>query len=310
MLRPNASSPLAVSASLLASLLLALAACTEDPSAPYERATLTTTLQSEVRTATTILTFVSDPTWGAQDVCLNSSVPSTCPAGATLYGTLGSGWAADLSIIPGASWIWGAGITGTTSPAFPAEFLFSKSFVLPQSPIEGSISIAVDDFAEVIVNGASVGTTGSVTDGSLAGAAQSSLKTFDIGPFLITGTNVITVRAANGPFGCGAGAYSCNPAGVVFGGSLKSGGAADLIRDLTDAVRSLNLTPLGIENSLTAKLQHALTAFDAGSIVATCGSLNAFIHEVQAQSGKAINATDADELLVSAERVRAVLGCL
>ncbi|MEP7226375.1 MAG: hypothetical protein ABI785_03360, partial [Gemmatimonadales bacterium] len=107
-----------------------------------------------------------------------------------------------------------------------------------------------------------------------------------------------------------AGAYSCNPAGVVFGGTLKFGGAADLIRDLTDAVRRLNLTPLGIENSLTTKLQHVLIAFDAGSIVAGCGSLNAFIHEVQAQSGKAINAADADELLVSADQIRAVLGCL
>ena len=52
-------------------------------------------------------------------------------------------------------------------------------------------------------------------------AASSSLKTFDIGPFLVPGTNVITVEGANGNFGCGSGPYSCNPAGVVFGGSLN-----------------------------------------------------------------------------------------
>lgn len=81
--------------------------------------------------------------------------------------------------------------------------------------------MAVDDFAEVFVNGTSVGITGSVTDVSVASAAQSSLTTFDITLFLIAGTNVITVRAANGPFGCGTGPYNCNPAGVVFGGSFK-----------------------------------------------------------------------------------------
>ncbi|HMH85690.1 MAG TPA: hypothetical protein VK529_07080 [Gemmatimonadaceae bacterium] len=32
---------------------------------------------------------------------------------------------------------------------------------------------------------------------------------------------MITVEGANGNFGCGSGPYSCNPAGVVFGGSLS-----------------------------------------------------------------------------------------
>lgn len=188
------------------------------------------TLPAEAQTGT--ITFVSDTTWAvsdpagtflgfAQNVCLNASAPSNCPAGATSYGWGGGGWTADLSSIPGATWIWAPGITGTTSPAFPAEFFFSKTFNLSGAPIAGTISVAVDDFAEVFVNSTSVGTTGSVTDVSLAGAAQSSLITFNITSFLVAGTNVITVRAANGQFGCGTGPYSCNPAGVVFGGSLQ-----------------------------------------------------------------------------------------
>jgi hypothetical protein len=63
--------------------------------------------------------------------------------------------------------------------------------------------VAVDDFAEVRVNNVSVGTTGSLTDLALADSAQSSLAMFNIGSFLVPGTNIITVRAANGPFGCG-----------------------------------------------------------------------------------------------------------
>jgi hypothetical protein len=186
---------------------------------------------------TSTLIFASDSTWEvfdadpsggpvnslgfAQEVCPNASSPH-CPSGATLYGYDGSSWPADLSSIPGAAWIWAPGISGETSPAYPAEYFFSKEFHLPGTPTAGTISVAVDDFAQVLVNGEAVGTTGSLTDESSAGEAQSSLATFEITSFLVPGTNIITIRAANGPFGCGSGPYSCNPAGVVFGGSLES----------------------------------------------------------------------------------------
>jgi PEP-CTERM motif len=173
--------------------------------------------------------LVSDTTWEvfdpartflglAQNVCLDAS----CPAGATSYGYALGGWTADLSSIPGANWIWAPGITGATSPAFPSEFSFSKAFSLPGTATAGTISVAVDDLAEVLVNGTPVGTTGSVTAESVARSAQSSLTTFDIASFLVAGTNVITVRAANGAFACDAGLYSCNPAGLVFGGSVQA----------------------------------------------------------------------------------------
>jgi hypothetical protein len=186
---------------------------------------------------TSTLKFASDTTWKvfdadpsgpvnslgfAQEVCPNASSPPHCPSGATLYGYAGRSWPADLSSIPGAAWIWAPGITGETSPAYPAKYFFSKKSNLPGTPTAGTISVAVDDFAQVLVNGEAVGTTGSLTDISSAGEAQSSLATFDITSYLVPGTNVITIRAANGPFGCGSGPYSCNPAGVVFGGSLSS----------------------------------------------------------------------------------------
>jgi hypothetical protein len=221
MSRSNASSVFAASASLLASALLVLSACTEAPSAPNERPSPAAPLFVQAQAPTTI-TFVSDPTWlpASQNVCLSPTIPSNCPAGATVYGSGTSGWGASLSSIPGAFWIWSAGITAQTAPAFPAESFFSKSFSLGGLPIGGTISVAADDYAQVVVNGAIVGEIGSRTNVTLAGAAQSSLTTFDIGPYLVTGINLVTVHGANGNFGCGAGEYSCNPAGVVFGGSL------------------------------------------------------------------------------------------
>jgi hypothetical protein len=182
------------------------------------------------------LTVVSDTTWqvsgaistktsfplpmgDAEAVCLNASNPPNCPPGAVLYGS-GAGWLADLSSIPGAIWIWAPGVTGQTSPADLQTFWFSKVINVPATPSSGSISIAVDDYAEILVNGKLVATYGSVTNVQAAAAAQNSLGTFSINS-LHEGNNQIVVRGQNGPAsfagGCNPCAYQENPAGVVFG---------------------------------------------------------------------------------------------
>ncbi|HJR33551.1 MAG TPA: hypothetical protein VJ817_01275 [Gemmatimonadales bacterium] len=266
---------------------------------------------SQVQGSNITITFVSDVTWSAQTVCVNALSPPNCPAGATLYGIggAGAGWSADLSSIPGAAWIWGLGVTGATSPAYPAEYTFSKVFDLPGVPAASSISIAADDFAEVLVNGMSAGTVGSRTDASLAGAAQNALRSFDIRPYLVRGSNVIAVRAANGVFGCGAGPYSCNPAGIVFGGILRTADPGTLIAGLTDAVLALHLSPAGRENSLVVKLDAALSALGRDDVAATCGLLSAFINEVHAQTGGSIGSVDSDRLVAAAEDVSDLLEC-
>jgi len=162
----------------------------------------------------------------AQNVCLNASDPSNCPSGATLYGFPGGAWAADLSTIPGATWIWAPGITGATSPADFQEFFFRKEFDLAGTPTAGTLSVAVDDLAEVRVNGVSAGTYGSITDSAAANLAHQSVKVFDISSLLVAGTNTLVIRAKNGPPEWGAGCapictYAGNPAGVVFGGSFS-----------------------------------------------------------------------------------------
>ena len=163
------------------------------------------------------------PVGNAEYVALNASMPVVQPPGAIQYGVFGAGWSADLSTIPGAFWIWAPGITGDTPNASLAEYSFNQKFDLPGTPISGSISVAVDDMAQVYVNGILAGTTGSITDIGVAFQAQSNLKSFDLTPFLVSGTNTIEVLAQNGPdsFGGVSDAdYRQNTAGVVFGGSL------------------------------------------------------------------------------------------
>lgn len=183
----------------------------------------------------------SDGTWGVYDadpasgpasflglaepVCLNGSYPSRCPAGAVFYGWPYSGWAADLSSIPDAYWIWGPGVTGTTRPSNLVGYFFSTTVSLTGIPLSGSMAIAVDDFAALYVNGVLAGAEGSTTDFGLAAGAQSVLHAIDMTSLLVLGSNTITIFAQNGSSsvsGCTEPcSYADDPAGVVFGGTIE-----------------------------------------------------------------------------------------
>jgi hypothetical protein len=85
----------------------------------------------------------------------------------------------------------------------------------------------------------------------------------------------------------------------------------DLLQQLIDKVAELDLRR-GIANSLNAKLENAqaaLAAAQSADSSSACGMLSAFIHEVQAQSGKAITTQDATQLINLANQVRAGLAC-
>lgn len=179
-------------------------------------------------------TQTSDPVAGttipvgkAQNVCLNEYSPVLCPDGATLYNFAGMAWSADLSSIPNATWIWAPSVISTTSPADLQEYYFSKIINLPEPIVEGSLSIAVDDFAEIRVNNSVVGTIGSTTVQSVAIEAQSALVTLDITGYLVKGDNLISIHVQNGPPEFANCTVSClyaqNPAGVVFGGVFRVG---------------------------------------------------------------------------------------
>jgi Tol biopolymer transport system component len=87
--------------------------------------------------------------------------------------------------------------------------------------------------------------------------------------------------------------------------------AASQITDLIALVLSFNLKQ-GIENSFDAKLHNVLAALDAagtGDNATACHKLAAFVHEVEAQTGKALTATQSAQLMAATARVKTELGC-
>ncbi|NUQ25297.1 MAG: hypothetical protein HUU34_15230 [Saprospiraceae bacterium] len=148
----------------------------------------------------------------AQNVCLNAALPVNCPMGATQYGYTLGGWTAS---IPGATWIWAPNVSGTTSPAANQEFIFKTVFFICGNPTGGTISVAADNQAEVVLNGNPIGTSTSNT----------VLSNFTISPALIVKNfpNYIEVKVRNGanPADCQSDQYRCNPAGLLFGAYIK-----------------------------------------------------------------------------------------
>lgn len=80
------------------------------------------------------------------------------------------------------------------------------------------------------------------------------------------------------------------------------------LADLDAAVRALGLEK-GIANSLLVKIQGASRDLSSGQTTSACGKLDAFVNEVQAQSGNKIPAAAAADLIAAAQRIRTGLGC-
>jgi hypothetical protein len=80
---------------------------------------------------------------------------------------------------------------------------------------------------------------------------------------------------------------------------------AQLIASLQGTVTGLGL-PKGLTTALNSKLQHAL---DADDTAGACDSLQAFLNQVKAQTGKKIPSGDAQELTDAANDIRTQLDC-
>ncbi|MHB1535250.1 MAG: hypothetical protein ACYC1D_11725 [Acidimicrobiales bacterium] len=90
---------------------------------------------------------------------------------------------------------------------------------------------------------------------------------------------------------------------LIFGQSV-CGATPVTIADLLTAVQGV-----GPGHSLAAKVSAAEKAFAKGHTTAGCRILSAFIHEVQALSGKKITATQARTLIADANQVRSTNNC-
>lgn len=94
-----------------------------------------------------------------------------------------------------------------------------------------------------------------------------------------------------------------------FFGVFETADPVVLLEELALQVTALNLQQ-GIDNSLDAKLEAALSALDdvnANDNVAAINSLEAFINAVEAQRGNKIPEADADDLIAAANEIIALL---
>ena len=122
--------------------------------------------------------------------------------------------------------------------------------------------------------------------------------------------------ASGSTFPIGSTAVSCSATdgsgnSSFCGFTVSVTAAAGQISNLIATIQAFNLKQ-GIANSLDSKLQNTLAALNAaqgGSAAATCNLLTAFINETQAQSGKALTVDQANQLITSASRITAVIGC-
>ncbi len=76
----------------------------------------------------------------------------------------------------------------------------------------------------------------------------------------------------------------------------------EMTKDLIKVVSSLGL-PEGIQNSLTSKLSNVIKSLEKGQTNAAINQLNAFINEVQAQSGKKLTSEQANMLILEATKI-------
>lgn len=161
----------------------------------------------------------------SQNVCLDANTPANCSTAnppATIYGYTQGGWEAMLPAVPNPHWMWAPGVTGPSRPAEDQSYVFKSTFFLCGPPQDSKVWLSADDRADVYVNGNLV----------LSNSDQSKLDNKVVSAALlrsIPGHNTIEIRATNGqnPNSCGQGtantngAYSCNPAGVVFNGTFE-----------------------------------------------------------------------------------------
>lgn len=144
-------------------------------------------------------------------------------------------------------------------------------------------------------NGAVVNYAASATDdsGTVAsfGCSPASGTAFPVGDTTVT---------------CTASDPSGNTSSATFIVHVNS--AAEQISNTVSAITASTL-PNGQKSSLLASLDAAQSSLARGDVATACNQLSAFINKTSAQSGKAIAAALASQLIDAARRERVVLGC-
>ncbi|HEX6553436.1 MAG TPA: HYR domain-containing protein [Ktedonobacteraceae bacterium] len=98
------------------------------------------------------------------------------------------------------------------------------------------------------------------------------------------------------------------PSSVRASFTVTVKGAAAQVSDLINLVNSFGL-PADFQASFDTQLQAVQTDLTNNNPTQACRDLTAFINHVQAQSGKGLTTSQANQLIAAAKQVQAVLGC-
>ncbi len=158
-------------------------------------------------------------------------------------------------------------------------------------------------------------------------ASQTVEATSPTGAVVVFATPVVSDNCSVASVTCAPASGSSFPVGTTHvtctardgsGNSAACGfdvtvlGASQQTTNLINLVVSFNLAQ-GIQNSLDAKLQNAEAAMNAarnGDLAGACSYFGAFINEVNAQAGNKITVSEANQLIVKANQIKRVIGCL
>lgn len=119
------------------------------------------------------------------------------------------------------------------------------------------------------------------------------------GATFATGTTTVTCTVSDGD-------DTNSPASASFMVTVQ--GAAPQVSALITTVNSFGLAD-GLQNSYDQQLRAVQQDLSASNPAQACVDLSIFISHVQAQSGKALTATQAAQLVTAAQQIQAVLGC-
>ncbi len=137
-------------------------------------------------------------------------------------------------------------------------------------------------------------------------------------PFSVTATDncsvtsLVSVPASGSNFPIGTTTVNSQARDIALPtGNLSTCSFTVHVKSATEQLQDLlvAVTGMGPGKSLASKVQDALDAVRAGNIASACSTLNDFMNEVKAQSGKKLTVAQANSLLTDAARIRAVLGC-
>lgn len=106
--------------------------------------------------------------------------------------------------ITGATWVWKDAIVQNPSQNETANF--SHTFVIPNTPTNGLLRVAIDNGGSMTLNGNPI----SLSDNTFYYGPQN----INVLPFLVAGLNVLNITVNN--WGADGSTYQSNPAGIKY----------------------------------------------------------------------------------------------